>query len=48
MPKAPLSTLVERQSYTIASILLLGEIIPSYSHYIKEGLVYIIIALPIN
>jgi len=48
MSKAPSSTLVERWSYTVVSILLLGKIMPSYSCYAKEGLVCIIIASPIN
>ena len=48
MPKAPSSFLAEHRSYTAAVILLLGKIIPSYSYYAKEGLVYIIIALPVN
>jgi len=48
MPKAPSSTLAKRRSCTMAIILLLGEIMPSYSCCAKEGLVYIVIALPIN
>jgi len=48
MLKAFSFTLVERRSYTVAIILLLSEIIPSYSYYTKEGLVYVVITLPIN
>ena len=32
----------------VAVILLLGEIMPTYSHYIKKGLVYIIIIALFN
>ena len=31
------------RAYTVAVILLLGEIMPSYSHYKEKKLVYIII-----
>ena len=48
MPKATPSFLAKRRSQTIAVILLLGKIIPSYSRYAKEGLVYITITSPIN
>ena len=36
----------KRCVYTILVILLLGEIMPTYSHYIKKKLVYIIITVP--
>ena len=36
----------KRHAYTIAVILLLGEIMPSYSHYNEKKLVYIIIVAP--
>ena len=32
----------------IATILLLGEIMPTYSHYTKKKLVYITIAVPFS
>ena len=34
----------QRRARVIAIILLLSEVIPLYSHYIKKGLVYIAIA----
>ena len=47
MPKAIPSSSLQRRAYTIAIILLLSEVIsPSYSYYIKEGLVYIAIITP--
>ena len=33
-------------AYTVAVIFLLGEIMPSYSHYKEKKLVYIIIIAP--
>ena len=38
----------KRCAYTVAVILLLGKIMPSYSHYIEKKLVYITIAAPFN
>ena len=38
----------KRRAYTVAVILLLGEIIPSYSHYNEKKLVYIIIITPFS
>ena len=32
----------------VAIILLLGEIIPTYSHYVEKGLVCIIIIAPLD
>jgi len=41
------SSSIARQSYTIAAILSLSEIMPSlYSCCIKEGLVYVVLASP--
>ena len=36
----------ERRAYIIAVILLLGEIMPSYSYYEEKKLVYITIMAP--
>ena len=36
----------KRRAYTVAVILSLGEIIPSYSYCDKKKLVYIIIMAP--
>ena len=36
----------KHRTYTVVVILLLGEIIPSYSRYKKKKLVYIIITAP--
>ena len=36
----------KRRAYTVAVILLLGEIMPSYSYYEEKKLVYIIIITP--
>jgi len=48
MPKASSSLYAQRYARTVAAILSLGEIIPSlYSHYAKEGLVYIALASPL-
>ena len=33
----------KRRAYTVAIILLLGEVMPSYSYYKEKKLVYIII-----
>ena len=38
----------KRRTYTVAVILLLGKIIPSYSHCDKKKLVYIIIIAPFS
>jgi len=47
--KPSASSFTARQSRTIAAILLLGKIMPSlYSYYVKEGLVYIILASPLS
>ena len=35
-------------TYTVVVILLLGEIMPSYSHYKEKKLVYIIIIAPFS
>ena len=35
-------------TYIVAVILLLGEIMPSYSYYIKKKLVYITIIAPFS
>ena len=32
----------------VAVILLLSKIMPTYSHYIEKGLVYIVIIAPLN
>ena len=40
----PIRSLVsKRHAHAVAVILLLGEIMPSYSHYNKKKLVYVII-----
>ena len=36
----------KRHAYTVTVILLLGKIMPSYSHYKEKKLVYIIIVAP--
>ena len=38
----------ERRAYTLAVILSLGEIMPSYSHCKEKKLVYIIIIVPFS
>ena len=38
----------ERRTYTVAVILLLGEIMPSYSHCKEKKLVCIIIVVPFS
>ena len=38
----------KRRAYTVAVILLLSEIMPSYSYYNKKKLVYIIIIAPFS
>ena len=38
----------KRRTYTVAVILLLGEIIPSYSYYKEKKLIYIIIIAPFS
>ena len=38
----------KRYVYTVAVILLLGKIMPSYSHYKEKKLVYIIIIAPFS
>ena len=49
MPKASSSLYTQYYTHTIATILLLSEIILSpYSRYIKEGLVYIMLVSPLS
>ena len=49
MPKASSSLQAQYCAYTIATILLLSEIMPSlYSCCVKAGLVCIIIASPLS
>ena len=38
----------KRRTYTVAVIFLLGEIMPSCSHYKEKKLVYIIIIAPFS
>ena len=38
----------EQYAYVIAVILLFGEIMPTYSHCVLKGLVYIIIIAPLG
>ena len=38
----------KRHAYTVTVILLLGKIMPSYSHYKEKKLVYIIIIAPFS
>ena len=38
----------KRRTYAVVVILLLGEIMPSYSHYKEKKLVYIIIIAPFS
>ena len=38
----------ERHAYIVAVILLLGEIMPSYSYYKEKKLVYIVIIAPFS
>ena len=38
----------KRRTYVVAVILLLGEIIPTYSYCILKGLVYITIIAPLG
>ena len=40
------STTSKRRAYIIILILLLSKIMPTYSRYIKKGLVYIMITAP--
>ena len=43
----PIRSLVSKcRAYTVVVILLLSEIMPSYSYYNKKKLVYIIIIVP--
>ena len=42
------STASERYTYIMALILSLSKIIPTYSYYIKKGLVYITITAPFS
>ena len=45
----PIRSLVSKhRAYTVAVILLLGEIMPSYSRYKEKKLVYIIIIAPFS
>ena len=37
------SSVSKRRAHVVEIIILLGEIMPSYSYYIKKGLVYIAI-----
>ena len=49
MPKVSSLLSITRRTRTIAAILSLGKIILSpYSHYAKEGLVYVILASPLS
>ena len=38
----------KRYTCVVAIILLLSEIMPTYSHYVLKGLVYIIIIAPLD
>ena len=38
----------KRHTYIITVILLLGKVMPSYSHYKEKKLVYIIIIIPFS
>ena len=38
----------ERCTYIVAIILLLSEIMPTYSYYVLKGLVYVIIIAPLS
>ena len=42
------SSASKHYTYTVAVILLLGKIMPSYSHYEEKKLVYIIIIIPFS
>jgi hypothetical protein len=42
------SLVFKRRAYIVTIILSLGEIMPTYSHYIRKGLVYIIITALFN
>ena len=42
------SLVSKHHTYTVAVILLLSEIIPSYSYYKEKKLVYIIIIVPFS
>ena len=45
----PIRSLVsERRAYIVAVILLLSEIMPTYSCYVLKGLVYIVIIAPLG
>ena len=45
----PIRSLASKcRAYTVAVILSLGKIIPSYSHYNKKKLVYITIIAPFS
>ena len=45
----PIRSLASKfHTYIVAVILLLGKIIPSYSHYKEKKLVYVIIVVPFN
>src|ERR1700733_8814192 len=48
MPPQRSASLTIRYTYTIALILLLGKIMPSYSCYKEKKLVYIAIATPLS
>ena len=38
----------KRRAYIVAVILLLSEIMPTYSYYVLKGLVYIVIIAPLG
>ena len=42
------SLVFKRYAYIIAVIFLFSEIMPTYSHYVLKGLVYIIIIAPLS
>ena len=42
------SSASKRRAYVVAVILLLGEIMPTYSRCVSKGLVYIIIIAPLG
>jgi len=46
IPKHPLLLQTQRRTKTVAFILSFSEVMPLCSRYIKEGLVYVIIAAP--
>ena len=42
------SSASKRRAYVVAVILLLSEIMPTYSYYVLKGLVYIAIIAPLG